>query len=85
MSSSDATSQRRLNSWHCSSLHTAFACYVLGSAHADDDYNFSSAYYHGFASCDLDCDGSLHRDECKGFLQASLKQGQKACEKLSAP
>jgi hypothetical protein len=33
-----------------------------------------------FASSDSDRDGSLHRDEFKGFLRASLKQGQEAYE-----
>jgi len=33
-----------------------------------------------FASSDLDRDGSLHRDEFKGFLRASLKQGREAHE-----
>jgi len=33
-----------------------------------------------FASSDLDRDGSLDRDEFKGFLRALLKQGQEAYE-----
>lgn len=32
-----------------------------------------------FVSSDLDRDGSLDRNEFKGFLQALLKQGQEAC------